>query len=73
MNVSVRNLATALDEVNPTSLPPSLKMDDAIPRIPDLDVTNLEFLLSVPNAAKDAAAKILDKVKQHRGSPTLPP
>ena len=43
--------------------------DDAIPRIPDLEATSLEFLLSVQDAKvqKDAAAKLLDKVKANGG------
>lgn len=41
--------------------------NDAIPRIPDLECTSLEFLLTVQDAQvqKDAAAKLLAKVKEH--------
>jgi hypothetical protein len=46
-----------------------MSSDEAIPRIPDLECTNLEFLLSVQDAAvrADAAAKLLEKVKKHGG------
>jgi hypothetical protein len=47
----------------------TMSSDEAIPRIPDLECTSLEFLLSVNDAAvrTDAAAKLLEKVKTHGG------
>ncbi|KAI9019065.1 26S proteasome subunit RPN7-domain-containing protein [Hyaloraphidium curvatum] len=45
--------------------------EDAIPRIPDLEATTLEFLLTVDDAAvrADAAAKLVEKVVKHDMGP----